>query len=199
MTKIKICGIKDQPVIPTLNQYLPDYVGFVFAKSPRQIKLPQAAALRRQLKPEIKTVAVVTAYDLSLITALVKQQVIQAVQLHCSINAQQLKQLQQLGLQVFQVVKPTWPRLAAADYWMYDAVQPGSGKLADWQQIDHQQHPLILAGGLNPANVAQAIKQVQPQIVDVSSGVETNGNKDRNKIIDFIRSVRNADQKKYCN
>jgi phosphoribosylanthranilate isomerase len=194
MTKIKICGIKSQIVVPVLNRLLPDYVGFVFAKSSRQVTFEQAAKLKSSLDPRIQTVAVVTEFMPDLFEKLAKKQIVENVQLHLPLTAQQLYWLQQLGLNVFQVIKPDWRRLFQAQYWMFDAKQPGSGKLADWNEIDTQQHPFILAGGLNPQNVAAAIQKLHPTVVDVSSGVETNGRKDPLKIKEFIRSVRNADK-----
>ena len=194
MTKIKICGIKNQTVIPVLNQLLPDYVGFVFAKSSRQVTLEQAAELKGSLDSRIQTVAVVTEFMTNLFEKLAKKRIVENVQLHLPLTAQQLYWLQQLGFNVFQVVKPNQRRFLQAQYWMFDAQQPGSGKLADWNEIDARQHPFILAGGLAPQNVAAAIRKLHPTVVDVSSGVETNGQKDPQKIKEFIRSVRNADK-----
>jgi phosphoribosylanthranilate isomerase len=196
MTKIKICGIKDSGVVPILNQYLPEYVGFVFAPSAREVNVDQAIKLRQKLDRRIKTVAVLAEENSSLLESLVEKKVIQAVQTHFKISAKQIKLFQQLELEVFQVIRPGYAGLAAAKYWMYDAPQPGSGKLADWRVINSRSHSVILAGGLNPENVVQAIRQVQPQVVDVSSGVETNGSKDQMKIRKFIRSVRDADKEK---
>lgn len=194
MTKIKICGIKDLASVPTLNQCLPEYIGFVFAKSSREINVDQAVKLRQKLDRRIKTVAVLTKNNFPLLESLVEKKTIQAVQTHFEISVKQIKLFQQLKLEVFQVIRPGYAGLAAAKYWMYDAVQPGSGKLADWRVVNRRVHPVILAGGLNPENVVQAIRQVQPQVVDVSSGVETNGIKDQMKIRKFIRSVRDADK-----
>ncbi|WP_281164408.1 phosphoribosylanthranilate isomerase [Liquorilactobacillus sicerae] len=194
MTKIKICGIKDIATTVVLNALQPEYVGLVLAKSSRQVDFLQAVRLRHSLNTRIQTVAVLTTFEPALIRSLAESQVIQAVQLHLALTADQLTWLHRLGLKVFQVIQPQWSRHSAAEYWLFDAPQPGSGRLADWQKINNQGHPFILAGGLNPKNVATAITMVNPDMVDVSSGVETNGEKDVKKISEFIRRVRNANK-----
>lgn len=78
------------------------------------------------------------------------------------------------------------------EYLIFDSPKPGSGKTFDWSTIPKDSPPFFLAGGLNPENVKEAIEQVNPFAVDVSSGVETNGIKDPEKIKDFIRRVRNG-------
>lgn len=194
MTKIKICGIKDPATTAVLNALQPEYVGLVLAKSSRQVDFSQAVRLRHLLNTKIQTVAVLTTFEPALIRSLAESQIIQAVQLHLALTTDQLTWLHRLGLKVFQVIQPQWPRHFAAEYWLFDAPQPGSGRLADWQQINNQGHPLILAGGLNPKNIVAAIATVNPDMVDVSSGVETDGKKDAQKISEFIRRVRNANK-----
>ncbi|MFT8424337.1 MAG: phosphoribosylanthranilate isomerase [Liquorilactobacillus sp.] len=194
MTGIKICGIKDLKTVAILNQILPDYVGFVFAKSSREVSIEQAKRIREQLLPCIKTIGVFTAFDEQTVEKLVKQKVIQGVQLHTEITNAEVNNLKNKGMLIFQIVNSLTKSLEKVDYLMFDSRIPGSGQLADWNQIDAKGHPFMIAGGLNANNVGEAISRLHPEIVDVSSGVEINGQKDNNKIAEFIRSVRDADK-----
>lgn len=195
MTKVKICGIKDLKTVTILNQILPDYVGFVFAKSSRQVSIEQARKIRKQLLPCIKTIGVFTEFKKQTIEILVEQKIVQGVQFHTKISTVEVDDLKNKDLLIFQIANKTTKPAKEVDYWMFDSKVPGSGQLADWNQIDAKGHRFIVAGGLNADNVGTVISKLHPEIVDVSSGVEINGQKNDNEIAKFIRSVKDADEK----
>lgn len=193
MTKIKICGLSQREDIQIVNKLLPEFIGFVFAPSKRCVSVARARNLHSLLSPSIKTVGVFVEPSTQEVLALYSAGIIHAAQLHGSIPAEQIKILQNKGITVIHATNnPQSVKKSPANYIMFDSAKPGSGKRADWDKISHLQRPFIIAGGLTANNVAQAITKFQPDIVDVSSGVETDGKKDPQKIKSFIRSVRNA-------
>ncbi|KRM96200.1 N-(5-phosphoribosyl)anthranilate isomerase (PRAI) [Liquorilactobacillus aquaticus DSM 21051] len=193
MTKIKICGLKRNQDIHTVNKLLPEFIGFVFAPSQREISFEQAKKLHSLLSPLIKTVGVFVEPSNKDVLALYSMGVIQIAQLHGNIAHKQINFLQKNGLKTIHVVKNARSaKNSPAEYVMFDSPNPGSGKTADLDKIPRQQRPFVIAGGLNSSNVTQVIEKFHPDIVDVSSSIETNGKKDPQKIKEFIRSVRNA-------
>ncbi|KRL01825.1 phosphoribosylanthranilate isomerase [Liquorilactobacillus capillatus] len=193
MTKIKICGLSRKEDIYTVNDLLPELIGFVFAPSKRQVSFTQAQELHKLLAQQIKTVGVFVEPSSTEVLALYSANIIQIAQLHGQIDATQIQYLQQKGLPVIHAVHNRKMAIdSPAAYIMFDSATPGSGKHADWDHIPDLHRPFVLAGGLTPQNVNQAISQLHPQIVDVSSGVEVAGKKDFQKINSFIRSVRDA-------
>lgn len=192
MTKVKICGLTTQEAITAVNEIHADLAGFVFAASKRQVSLTKAKQLRQLLAQEIDAVGVFVEPDLDLITQLADQAIIQIVQIHGPQNDNVIKKIQQMGLRVTQVLNPGDQLVTTPDYVMFDGRHPGSGHQISWSDIPTVTQPFFLAGGLNPINVADAINQVHPDFVDVSSGVETNGKKDPTKIIEFTRRAHYA-------
>lgn len=192
MTKIKICGLLRPTDIDYVNQAGPDYAGFVFAAgSRRQVTLPQARALVAALDPQIQRVGVFRNEPLALIQKLFTAGVIQMAQIHRELNDPLVDKLKACGIPVIQAVVPTDSRRGRGDYTLLDNVIPGSGRPLDWARIARPKRPFFLAGGLTPDNVCQAIHQLHPTVVDVSSGVETAGRKDFQKIETMVRSVHN--------
>jgi len=207
MTLVKICGLmrpSDVPVVnqaqpdltsdvPVVNQAQPDFAGFIFVPGKRrQISLVQAAQLRHALQPQIKTVGVFVDAPLAEMLIPLQQGIISVIQLHGHESESTVQALQAAGAQVIQVQRQATP--TQADFVLYDAAQPGSGKTFDWQQLPQQPpRPFFLAGGLNLTNVKKALTQVQPAGVDISSGVETAGLKDPAKIAAFVQAVRQFD------
>jgi len=200
MTKIKICGLTRQCDIDAVNREKPEYIGFVFAKSRRQITATQAAALRKTLSPEITPVGVFVNETIENILSLVNNTVIDAIQLHGSEDEQYIQKLKKLTNK--PVIKAIgvenkgdvqkWSN-TSADYLLLDYKSGGTGQMFDWNLIGETQLPYFLAGGLTTENVEEAITKTTPYAVDVSSGVETNGTKDPEKIKDFIKKVRTGE------
>jgi phosphoribosylanthranilate isomerase len=182
MTQIKICGLMREQDTQVVNEVHPDFAGFVFAKSRRQISLATALKFRQLLDPSIPTAGVFVNEPLENMLKIYHSGAIQIVQLHGNESEDTVKALKNAGATVFQVFKPDAKITpTAADYVMLDSGN-GSGIALDWTRVPKAPHPFILAGGLTPENVTTAINTVHPDVIDVSSGVETNGQKDPDKI-----------------
>ena len=198
MTKVKLCGLKRNCDIDWANEFRPDYVGFVFAGTKRRITDETAKAFRRRLVADIPAVGVFVNEPIAHITALVQQGAIQLVQLHGQENEAYIQQLrhhvQTPIIQAFSVrgiedIKKA--QHSAAEYILLDQGSGGSGIPFDWSVLRQVDRKYFLAGGLTPENVEQALS-FQPYAVDVSSGIETNGVKDKEKMRIFMTRVRDA-------
>lgn len=195
-TKVKICGLSREQDIEAANQARPDYIGFVFAESRRRVTPEQAKRLRERLEPGIVPVGVFVNAPEKEILALLTEGVIDIAQLHGNEDEAFVRRIQEYsGKPVIKAVKVLseqdvlrW-RNSQADYLLLDS-GAGSGKQFDWSLIRRCDCPFFLAGGLNAANVVQAIRQIQPYAVDLSSGAETDGVKDPEKMERIVRSVR---------
>ncbi len=201
MTKIKICGLKTAEDIAIVNRYLPDYIGFVFARSKRQITKQEATRLKYVLGKSIKAVGVFVNVPIENIIQLCKDNVIDIVQLHGEEDYDYITSLKQhIDIPIIKAVRvqSTEQILKAeklpCDMLLLDAFvndkYGGSGKLFDYNLIPKLEKPFFLAGGINEENAFIAIEKARPMCVDVSSGVETNGQKDRKKIKNIIEIVR---------
>ena len=199
MTKIKICGLSRQCDIDAVNKEKPEYIGFVFAKSRRKITPVKAAALRKILYPDIIPVGVFVNETTENILSIVRSGAIEIIQLHGSEDENYIKKLkQQTSKLIIKAIRvenkgdvQKWSN-TSADYLLLDYKGGGTGQTFDWDLIGETTKPYFLAGGLNPENITEAIRKTTPFAVDVSSGVETNGVKDPEKIKEFIRRVRNG-------
>ncbi|WP_268912153.1 phosphoribosylanthranilate isomerase [Lentilactobacillus sp. SPB1-3] len=191
MTKVKICGLMTGPNIEAVNQYKPDYAGFVFAPGRHQITFQQSSRLRKKLDPAIESVGVFVNESAATIINLFKAKIITIAQLHGYGDQSMISKLQSSGLTVIRVfVNEPIDNSLTADFSMIDS-GAGSGKLLDLTTIKPN-HKIFLAGGLTPENVKSAINLIHPFAVDVSSGVETNGHKDFEKINNFITQAKGA-------
>lgn len=184
--KIKICGLSRAQDIAYVNEALPDYVGFVFAESRRQVTLAQAKALKAQLDARIQAVGVFVDADPSLVQQALDEGIIDLVQLHGNENDAYIAHIAAPVIKALRVGEPI-PR--QADYLLFDSAIAGSGQTFDWSRLPATDRPFFLAGGIDAGNVAAA-KALSPFGIDVSSGVETDGCKDREKILDLVRRVR---------
>jgi phosphoribosylanthranilate isomerase len=203
MTKIKLCGLSRPQDIETANQLKPDYIGFIFApKSRRYVPPERAAQLRALLDPKISAVGVFVHETLETVADLLSRGIIDIAQLHggededyiAALRARTDKPL----IQAFRVDTQEDVQRAqrsSADFVLLDAGTGGTGTCFDWSLIQSLERPYFLAGGLGPENVADAVKTLRPFAVDVSSGIETDGVKDPEKMKDFVRAVRAADGK----
>lgn len=190
MPLIKICGIHDQSTIPVLNATHPDFVGFVFAPSKRQVSRQQAKQLRQELDSTVPTVGVFVHESIDDMLQAFHDGSISYVQLHGHENSQQIKTLQEAGAKVIQVRHDlNEQKPSAADILLYDN-SAGRGQQLDWQPFPACQQPQLLAGGLTPGNVQTALQITHADGIDVSSGVETDGAKDPTKIKQLIHNVR---------
>jgi phosphoribosylanthranilate isomerase len=196
MPKVKICGLVCSHDVEIVNEYKPDYIGFVFAQSKRKISPEQAALLKKALSADIAAVGVFINEPIMNITALVKSGTIDVVQLHGNEDEEYIRELK-----LHTGDTPLIDAVAGggvltapciADFMLFDAPEPGSGKTFDWNTIPQTSKPFFLAGGLNPDNVADAVAVVKPFAVDVSSGVELNGRKNADLVANFVANARNA-------
>ncbi|MDD3307381.1 MAG: phosphoribosylanthranilate isomerase [Acetobacterium sp.] len=198
MTKIKICGLSRMEDIEAVNAAQPDYIGFVFAASKRQVDMATARTLKQALDPGIETVGVFVNHPVAEIIALAEQNIIDIIQLHGDEDEATVRLLQtQTGLPVIRALRISSPadiQATAANYRLFDTYDPsqygGSGAAFNWDLLQGVTGDFFLAGGLNIDNIAAAIQQVRPYCVDLSSGVETDGFKDREKIIEIVEMIR---------
>ena len=206
MTKIKICGLKRPEDIEMANRLHPDYVGFVFAKSRRQIDGKMAEILRKELDATIPVVGVFVNAPLREAAELAGHRIIQLIQLHGDEDADYISDLRKEvpGIPLIKAVRvQTKEQILEAekldvDYLLLDTfvkdVYGGSGTSFDKSLIPPLSKPYFLAGGLTAENVWEQISACNPFAVDVSSAVETDGIKDEEKIRTFIERVRNHEQ-----
>ncbi len=204
MSKIKICGLTRPSDIDAVNEALPDYIGFVFAKSPRQVSSFHAAVMKQRLDVRIATVGVFVDAATSMISALCQDGVIDMIQLHGNEDADYVNQLKQtVSVPVIKAVRVKSKeqiiesQSIECDYLLLDTwrkdKQGGSGHVFDWSLIPKLDKPYFLAGGLNAANLKEAASH-KPYCLDISSGAETQGRKDRRKIMELVRIVRSEDK-----
>lgn len=198
MTHIKICGLTQAQDILVVNTVKPEFIGFVFAVSPRQVTIDQALFLKGQLDLHIRAVGVFVNATVDYIQHCVQDNIIDIVQLHGNEDEAYMRQLRQkIAVPIIQArrVETTSDIVPTiADFVLLDSKQEGvyggSGETFDWSVIPPQKKPFILAGGITNDNVEKAIRQVAPFAIDISSGVETDGKKDPKKIVEFIHKVR---------
>ena len=197
--QIKICGLFQVEDIDYVNEAKPDYVGFVFAKSKRQVDIHQAEKLKNKLDSNIKAVGVFDDEQISEITAIVKMGIIDLIQLHGHEDNAYIKQLKQsVQMPIIKAIKVIEKDDLnnldyECDYYLLDSKISGSGKSFDWSLIKDLDKPFFLAGGIDLDNLDEAMSKADYGI-DVSSGVETNGIKDRNKIIEIVRRTKNGNR-----
>ncbi|MBO7443919.1 MAG: phosphoribosylanthranilate isomerase [Methanobrevibacter sp.] len=211
MLKLKICGMRRPEDIEIANKYKPDYVGFVFAQSPRKVSYEQAKELSGLLSDDIVPVGVFVNEHMKLIVDLFKDGIIEIAQLHGDEDEKYIrnlkdKSIEETGKEISVInaieIKDDadyddellkW-RDSASDYFILDSGK-GSGKTFDWSLIDKEseffKNSIFLAGGLNSANLALAIEEFNPFAVDLSSSVETDGFKDEEKIKEIIEIMEN--------
>ena len=204
-TKIKICGLTKEKEADYLNQIHADFAGMVvfFPKSKRNISLDQAKKIKSALLPEIKTVAVTVSPTLAQISQIAEAG-FDLIQIHGDPADLDIKTAKSICEYTSKFSLPILKAFNVSDidsynYWhscpsvagfVFDAAKPGSGKTFDRSLIPPLAKPWFLAGGLNTENIAESIAQCHPWAVDVSSAVETNSIKDKEKIKTFIDHVR---------
>ena len=211
MVKLKICGMRRSEDIEMANRHKPDYIGFVFAESPRKVSYEQAKELSGLLSDEIVPVGVFVNEHMKLIVDLFKDGIIEMAQLHGDEDEKYIRNLKDKSIEETGKQIPVinaieikdgadyndellkW-RDSASDYFILDSGK-GSGKTFDWSLIDKEseffKNSIFLAGGLNSENLALAIGEFNPFAVDLSSSVETDGFKDEKKIKEIIEIMEN--------
>ena len=194
MTKVKICGISTKEAVKTAVSAGADYIGFVFAPSKRQVTVEQATELAKFIPSHIQKVGVFVSPSRAELLEAVDKVGLDFVQVHGQVVDKLFENLPCASIQAVQVDGDGHVPNSQADYLLFDAPVAGSGQTFDWGRLDTTElaQPFFIAGGLNEDNVARAIQHFSPFAVDVSSGVETDGQKDHEKIRRFIERVKNG-------
>ena len=201
MTKIKMCGLTRVEDIAAVNEIKPDYIGFVFAKKSRRfISREKAAELKAILDKDIKAVGVFVDEDIKAVAEFLKCGIIDIAQLHGSEDNDYIVSLRAMTnkpvIKAFRIRTQEdiyKAQESAADMVLLDA-GAGDGKTFDWSLIDTITRPYFLAGGLSPENAGEAVKTLHPYGLDVSSGIETDGYKDRIKMAEFADVIREEEE-----
>lgn len=199
MTKIKLCGLSRPCDIEAANALMPEYIGFVFApKSRRYVSAETAARLKALLAPGIRAVGVFVNEQPEAVAGLLARGIINMAQLHGSEDEAYIRQLRTLTdrpvVKAFRIEAEQdvlAARSSSADWVLLDS-GAGTGTVFDWKLIRDLERPYFLAGGLEPGNAARAVRQLKPYAVDVSSGIETGGVKDPEKMAAFVKNARQA-------
>lgn len=200
MVKVKICGLRRKEDIEYANELKPDYVGFVFAKSKRQIEVEQALDLISLLDKEIKTVGVFVNEPVENALKIAQTLNLDVLQFHGDETQDYIDNFKNFTVWKAIRIKDKEDLEKTKEFkvnsFVFDTLTKneygGTGKTFNWEVLKGMELnvPIILAGGLNENNVEEAIRIVNPYAVDVSSGVETEGYKDFKKLKSFIEKVR---------
>ena len=208
--KVKMCGISKVETIPAVVEAKPDYMGLVFAPSKRQVTVEQAKILIEELHKQcinhydtkvVKTVGVFVNETLDNLVRIADTANLDAVQLHGDEDEAFIQSLKErTNVEVWKAIQirtaadtEKWID-SSADMLLFDAYHKdergGTGEVFDWSSLDAFERPFMLAGGIDCTNVARAIRTVRPYGIDISSGIETNGVKDDEKITAFTKIVK---------
>ena len=201
MTGIKMCGLRRPEDIEAVNGLKPEYIGFVFFKKSRRYISPEKALeLKKILDENIKAVGVFVDEDIKTVEKFLKSGIIDIAQLHGNETDDYIKSLKEsTGKPVIKAFKIRslsdieTAENCTADMILLDAGM-GDGKLFDWSLVSGMKRPYFLAGGLDCTNAETAVSRLHPYALDVSSGVETDGLKDIQKMTAFMNAVRKEDE-----
>lgn len=199
--KIKLCGMFREEDIIFANEAMPDYIGFVlnFPKSHRSIDLEAARRLKQKLSPEIKSVGVFVNLPETACAEYANCGIIDMIQLHGGEDAEYIRRLRELtDAPIIKAIKVTCAEDlenagSGADFLLLDS-GTGSGKAFDHKILNSAKinKPFFMAGGLTPENLAEIVREYKPFAVDLSSGIETDRVKDREKMLAAVRAARSA-------
>lgn len=201
MIKIKICGIRTEKEIEAVNKAKADYVGFVFAPSKRRVTAKEAANLLKLLDKDITPVGVFKDASVNEIIETLKVCPLKIIQLHGSENEDYIYKLKnkfpKIEIWKAGTAEESESFSSAADKILFDGKEAGSGKGYDYSVISHIKKDYILAGGLTPENVKEALRKTSAFAVDISSGAEGKDDfKDIDLIKKFIANVKEAEKMK---
>ena len=192
MTKVKICGLSTVEAVETAFLAGADYIGFVFAESKRQVSLEQAHELAKLVTGKTKIVGVFVSPSLEDLEQAIAQVPLDIVQIHGMFDETLIPKISVPVIRAIQLSDQEAKVTSPADFLLFDAPVAGSGRTFDWDLLKDQkiQQDFFIAGGLTVDNVRQARETFQPYALDVSSGVETDGRKDIEKIKAFIEGAK---------
>ena len=199
--KIKLCGLTRSCDLEAVNELQPDYIGFVFAKKSRRYVSPEKAEeLKAMLAPGIQAVGVFVNEEPEQIVSLLEAGTIDVAQLHGQEGEREIRRLRELTdhplIQAFRIdTEQDVERANAstADYVLLDSGAGGTGTVFDWDLLQAIRRPYFLAGGLDTENLGTVKAKLNPYGIDVSSGIETDGYKDKEKMTAFVAAARKED------
>lgn len=194
---VKFCGLRRQEDIDYVNAVKPDLVGFILVEGRRRYVAPdEVKALRGGLNSDIKVVGVFVDEDISVVENLLLDGIIDIAQLHGNESDDYILRLKEAGYKVIKAIgiRDEEDVLRAdkcpADIVLLDTPGGGTGSVFDWDLLKKIERSYILAGGLNVDNVGEAVTKLEPYGVDVSSGIETDGIKDIDKMKAFMAAIK---------
>ncbi|WP_044915032.1 phosphoribosylanthranilate isomerase [Butyrivibrio sp. WCE2006] len=212
MTKIKFCGLRREQDITISNELRPDYIGFVFwEKSKRYVTFEEAKGLKQKLDKSIKAVGVFVDEEPEVVAEIANNKTIDIIQLHGHEDEEYIEKLRKMTdakiIKAFQIRnvkgiesgggngenkkidrKIEQINNSSADMVLIDSGQ-GTGKAFNWEILQKVTRPYFLAGGINIENIEEAI-QISPFAIDVSSGIETGGVKNEEKMKKIVAAKR---------
>ena len=199
MTRIKICGITSREDALAAARCGADALGFVFTKSSRQIAPEKAREIIETLPPLITAVGVFVDQPANQVKEITRLCHLDAVQLHGEESPAYCRGFAAKVIKAFRVrdqsITSEVSRYDVAAYLFDSPAGGGTGRKFDWDLIGGIDGRIIVAGGLTPANVREAVRRIRPYGVDVSSGVErAPGEKDHRLMEEFVRNVRQCDR-----
>lgn len=197
MTKVKLCGLTRPCDVDCVNELNPDYIGFVFfPKSKRNVTKKQAKELKAKLNPNIKAVGVLVNAELDFVANLLDEGIIDVAQLHGSEDADYIAALRKRtdkpifkAYTIKSAEDVSLANASTADLVLVDSGK-GSGMTFSWELLKEMKRDYLLAGGLNLDNIQSALDTLHPYGLDVSSGIETDGLKDPEKMKKFVEIAR---------
>lgn len=209
MSKVKICGVKSVGTVRLLAQLNADFLGFVFAESRRRVTAEEAGSMLMQVPNHPPAVGVFVNPTLAELEDVLSRVPLQVIQLHGQESAEFcLEAAERFQRKIWKAIsvdkenrlsvelEPYKPVVEAFLFDTHDARQAGgTGKRFSWTQIPELQKQVgsrtcVIAGGINEDNVGELLSRYAPAVIDVSSGVETDGEKDHEKIKSFLQRVR---------
>ena len=201
--KIKMCGLRRPDDIIYTNECLPDYIGFVFAESRRKVSGREAKKLGEQLDPSIKKVGVLVNEPLRSLISISEEAGLDIIQLHGDEGEEYIKEVKhETGKELWKAVRVRMVKdiqeaqRLPADKLLLDSFSEesygGTGTVMDFAVLDQAdiRKPYFIAGGLTVENLPEILKKAEPYGIDISSGIETEGVKDREKMLKVIQCVR---------
>ena len=201
--KIKFCGIRCEKDIEYVNELLPDYIGFVFAESKRRVSVEEAAEFRKKLDKRIKCVGVFVNETPENVLHTAEAVPLDVIQLHGDETAEYILKIRsKTDSEIWKAVRVSSPEAVKeaekldVDMLLLDSFSPseygGTGIPANLSYIKESgiKKSFFLAGGLNSGNILEVTKEVNPYGVDISGGIETDGFKSREKMLEIIKKLR---------
>ena len=195
---VKFCGIRRLEDVRAVNKTLPDMAGFILVKGRKRYISPEKVCeLRQKLDPSVKVVGVFVDEDIEEVERLLTDGIIDIAQLHGNESDEYIRELK--ASTDAYVIKAIGIRnaddvlraeVSPADLVIVDSPGGGTGNTFDWDLLQKIERPYILAGGISIENIEEAAAKLNPYGVDVSSGIETNGFKDEDKMKAFMALIK---------